>query len=150
MNINKYIQQTNIYIYVYIYRQKQQNKHNDSVLIHTNLKLKSYISQEKNPANLYEFSQFSRSSALRISRETEVKELAVPFWPSAENSSWFRRIFPDPSIPSAHRNTLQEINISHLGKRKIILGIFGGYVSSLEGIIFLGSGRPFRNKPFIF
>ena len=31
--------------------------------------------------------------------------------------------------------TLQEINISHLGKRKIIFkyAIFGGYVSSLEG-----------------
>ena len=31
-------------------------------------------------------------------------------------------------------NTLQEINISHLGKRKIIFkyAIFGGYVSSLE------------------
>ena len=32
-------------------------------------------------------------------------------------------------------DTLQEINISHLGKRKIIFkyAIFGGYVSSLEG-----------------
>jgi len=31
--------------------------------------------------------------------------------------------------------TLQEINISHLGKRKIIFkyAIFGGYVSFLEG-----------------
>ena len=33
-------------------------------------------------------------------------------------------------------HTLLEINISHLGKRKIIFkyAIFGGYVSSLEGI----------------
>ena len=32
--------------------------------------------------------------------------------------------------------TLQGINISHLGKRKIIFNMpfFGGYVSSLEGI----------------
>ena len=37
------------------------------------------------------------------------------------------------------RYTLQEINISHLGKRKIIFksAIFGGYVSSLEGILLL-------------
>jgi len=33
-------------------------------------------------------------------------------------------------------NTLQEINISHLGKRKIIFkyALLGGYVNSLESI----------------
>ena len=42
-------------------------------------------------------------------------------------------------------NTLQRTNISHLGKRKIIfkmplLDTFGGYVSSLEGIIAIHGG----------
>ena len=42
-----------------------------------------------------------------------------------------------------HETTLQGINISHLGKRKIIfkLPFFGRYVSSLEGTHFSWGGR---------
>ena len=57
----------------------------------------------------------------------------------------FQSFHPDPKrvhetcptyLCCSYKNTLQEINISHLGKRKILfkMPFWGGFVSSLEGI----------------
>ena len=84
------------------------------------------------------------SHALKRSREKDFFEAlgsyaTVPVEPKARRYDHF--VFwkkcQNPQKVVLETVTLQEINISHLGKRKIIFkyAIFGGYVSSLEGII---------------
>ena len=55
---------------------------------------------------------------------------------------WFAKQTEDVfcwKVLSIKKYTLLEINISHLRKRKIIfkIALLGGYVSSLEGILYL-------------
>ena len=53
---------------------------------------------------------------------------------SEYNAEWFHK-----EQKKYKKHTLQGINISHFGKRKIIfkMPFFGGYVSSLEGILII-------------